>query len=412
MITYAAFLGNHPDLSLAELRCAIPDMRMKRMMTSTVALFETSHDLTYKDLSRWGGIFLLARSIEGKHRLEDVPEILHAQAKDVRGKMTFSLRAFGVPRPLLHKMYRDVKHHLKEKGVPARYIGNERKAPVSGQLHDEGLISGKGGCELVLLSNAEGSFVWIGKTVAVQDPNSYTKRDMEKPVRDTRAGMLPPKLAQMMLNLGLWAVREMDPKRREPITVLDPFCGTGVIPMEAVLRHWPVYASDISLKAVHGCEKNLEWLRKEWSILKRDIPSTVWKQDATKPFPATCHPTHDKGADVIITETMLGPPLTNRPTAKDVAKYRSECDALEIAFLKNVAASLPGIPVVAIFPAWYIKTGPVRLEQVWKKLKDIGYQAVLPAGSPLPDKARPSLVYRRPDQFVGREIVILKPLKK
>ena len=84
--------------------------------------------------------------------------------------------------------------------------------------------------------------------------------------------------------------------------------------------------------------------------------------------------------------------------------------ALEIDFLKNAAATLPGVPLVVMFPVWYLKTGPVRLEQVWKKMKDLGYEAILPPGSPVPDPTRPSIVYRRADQFVGREIVILKPI--
>lgn len=411
MTTYAAFLGNHPDLSLAELRSSVPDLRVKRMIDTTITLFETPADLTNTDLEHWGGIFLLARGIEGKHGINEIPQLLRDEVKDVRGKVTFSLRSFGVPRPAVHRLYRDVKNHLKEHGIPARYIGNEHKSPVSAQLHDEGLITGKEGCELVLLGNDEGELFWIGRTVAVQDPDSYTKRDMEKPVRDTRAGLLPPKLAQIMLNLGEWVARETSagskPKTRSSkLTVLDPFCGTGVIPMEALLRNWSVLASDASLKAVNGCEKNLDWMRKEWKILKRDVPSTVWKQDATKPFSLKDKP------DAIVTETMLGPPLSDRPTSKDAQKFRSECDALEIAFLKNVSETLPGVPVVAMFPVWYVKTGMVRLEQVWKKLKDLGYEAVLPPGSPIVDPGRPSIVYRRAEQFVGREIVILKPLSK
>ncbi len=40
--------------------------------------------------------------------------------------------------------------------------------------------------------------------------------------------------------------------------VFDPFCGTGVIPLEAILRGCNVLASDISLKAVNGTTKNIE----------------------------------------------------------------------------------------------------------------------------------------------------------
>lgn len=404
MPTYAAFLGNHPDLSLTELRATVPDLKVKRMLGSQIALIETPAELSHRDLLRWGGIFLLAKNMEGKVSMADLPALLQQETDGTKGKVTFSLRAYGLPRPTVHNLYRSIKHHFKDKGIPVRYIGNERKAPVSAQLHDAGLISGKHGCELVLLGNDDGELIWVGRTVAVQNPDDYTKRDMEKPVRDTRVGMLPPKLAQILLSLGAWAVRQTNPKAPKTLTIMDPFCGTGVIPMEALLKGWPVLASDASLKAVNGCEKNLDWLRKEWKILKRDVPSTLWKQDATKKFDLKELP------DVVVTETMLGPPINDRPLAKDVAKFRSSCDALEIDFLKNAATTLPGVPLVVMFPVWYLKTGPVRLEQVWKKMKDLGYQAILPAGSPIPDPARPSIVYRRADQFVGREIAILKPI--
>jgi hypothetical protein len=134
----------------------------------------------------------------------------------------------------------------------------------------------------------------------------------------------------------------------------------------------------------------------------------VWKQDATKPFG---DPIKEK-PQVIVTETMLGPPLSERPTVRDATKIRNECDATEIAFLQNVAATLPGVPVIVTWPVWYLKTGPLFLEKVWKQLGDIGFKAVLPKGVKADMPGRTSLVYRRPDQIVGREVVILKPLGK
>lgn len=402
---YAAFLGNHPSLSLAELFASVPELTVRRMITPVIALLDSPVALTYKDLKDCGGLFLLAEEIPGA-TIDTLAPVLAAQVKNVKGKVTFSIRTWGMDREKVRNYYRDIKNYLKKKDIPSRYIGNEMKPPVSGQLHDAGLITGKEGCELVLLADNETHFQWIGRTVAAQDPNSYTKRDMEKPVRDTRSGLLPPKLAQMLLNLGGWIAKDVNPKALKHLTILDPFCGTGVIPMEALLKGWPVLASDIMLKAVNGCEKNLEWIRKEEKILKKDTASEVWKQDATKPFSLKKLP------DVIVTESMLGPALGDRATAKDAAKYRSECDALEIAFLENVAKTLPGVPVIVTFPVWFIKSGPVYLEQVWKQLPKIGFEAVLPPGSVTDIPEHTSLLYRRIDQFVGREVVMLRPITR
>ncbi len=404
MTQYAAFLGNHISISQAELSASIGNFKAVRMIGTSILIFETDDELGQKQLNKWGGIFLLVKQVADAPTLADVPRLLGEATKHVKGKVTFSLRAYGVQKSTVHDLYRDGKKFLKKTDRAVRYIGNENKPAVSALLKDSGVVDGKHGCELVLLGDDK--FLWIGKTVAVQDPDDYTKRDMEKPVRDTRVGLLPPKLAQILLNFGEWSVRMTNPKAKKTLSIFDPFCGTGVIPMESLLRGWPILASDNSLKAVNGCEKNLEWLRKEYKILKKDTASVVWKHDATKDFEMKELP------NVIVTETTLGPGLTDRPTAKDAAKMKTECEAIEIGFLENVAKNLPGVSVVATFPVWFLKTGPLYLEKTWKKLADIGFEPMLPPGIPSDNPERLSLLYRRPDQVVGREIVILRPLKK
>ena len=410
MPSYAAFLGNHPSISCAELSATIPDFQLKKLLGNSIAVFESALPLSSKDLKKWGGVFLLAEQSETKARsTDDIVHVLVKEVEGLHGKVTFSLRAFGIARPTLHTLYRECKKALKKVGKPARYIGTERKPPVSALLLDSGVIDGKHGRELVVLADEEKDFFWVGVSVAVQNPHHYTKLDMEKPVRDTRVGLLPPKLAQILLNLGLWMTSTTKDKKQETrnkLTIFDPFCGTGVIPMEALLRGWNVHASDVSLKAVHGCEKNIEWIRKEWKILKRDAESRVSKQDATKPFDAALR----EHTNVIVTETTLGPALSNRPTVRDAVKIRTECDATELAFLKNAAATMPGVPIVATWPVWYVSTGPVFLEKVWKQLGDLGYKAVLPPAIRTDNPGRTSLLYRRAEQIVGREIVLLRPL--
>jgi len=139
--------------------------------------------------------------------------------------------------------------------------------------------------------------------------------------------------------------------------------------------------------------------------LKKDAPSRVWKQDACKPFELN----KNEEVDVIVTETTLGPPLEKRASPTIVKKFKSENEKLQEAFLKNAAASLPKTPIVCTWPVWYTKSGPIFLEKVWDAVKNAGFEAVLPKGIQPTSASRPSLLYRRPDQFVGREIVLLKP---
>lgn len=403
MTSYAALLGHQPRLTLAELAATVHDFTPVRTIAGRAMVFDSNAVLFQTHLEKWGGTMLLAqRASSADLTLADVPKLLVNETAKMKGKVTFALRGIGVAPFKMAKLYRSCKDALAKAGKPSRYVGNEKKPAATVLLRDEGLLDGTHGCEIVILEDED--TLWIGRTVAAQDPDEYTKRDMEKPVRDTRIGLLPPKLAQILLNFAWWAVRGEGKKASsDTLHVYDPFCGTGVIPLECLHRRWPVLASDLSQKAVDGCQKNLDWIRKEEDIKKKEVMSDVWKQDATKPFKL------EETPDVIVSETHLGPALKERPTAKDAAKIRSEIDALEIAFLENAAKTLPGVPLVITFPVWYLKSDVVRLERVWKAIEKLGYEAVLPSGAEPDSPDHKSITYRRPDQFVGREIVILKP---
>lgn len=401
MASYCAFLGNHPQLSIAELAMLFPDMVVQKRYPKHVVVFETALPVTHKELDRLGGTILLGKGIDDFSSPEELPGVLLRETATVKKKVTFAIRSIGVEKKTVHTLYREGKDALRKNGKPARYVGNEHEAAATALLKDAGLLTGKEGCELIMLADSEAGTFWGGRTVAAQDPDAYTKRDMQKPVRDTRVGLLPPKLAQILLNGGEWLARQANPKTPKKLTILDPFCGTGVIPIEALLRGWTVHGCDVSLKAVNGTLKNLDWARKTYGIPKKDVPASIWKQDACKPFALKTPP------DAIATETTLGPPLTVRPTIKDAQKMRTAVEETEIAFLKNVRATLRGVPVALTLPVWMVSSGPLALERLWKELPDIGFDAVLPPGVQGDLPGRSSLLYRRSDAVVGREVVLL-----
>jgi len=429
---YSAFLGHQPQISVAELSSAIEDFSLKEILEERIAVFDSMEELDQDFLDTLGGTILIAKRItEENLEIDDIPKILLNEVPAKRGKVTFSLRAVGIPKQAVRGLYKKCKIKFKESGRGCRYTGNDKKPAHTAILHKEGLIEGKTGCELAVIMKGteDEKTLWIGRTIAAHDIDKYTRRDMQKPVRDTTVGLLPPKLAQVMLNFGKWLVNEgergtafakatavkkgkgeSDIKKKktnlDEITILDPFCGTGVIPMEALLRGWNVFASDVSLKAVNGCNKNIEWLRKEEKIFKKDVPSEVFKHDALKPFELTELP------DVIVTETSLGPPLTDRPNVKDVGKMKTQSEKLQIAFLENAAKTLPGVPIVCAWPAWRQKGGWVHLEKVWSAIDSLGYLPMLPPSAEPHNPKHLSLFYCRSDQFVGREMVLLKARKK
>jgi len=94
--------------------------------------------------------------------------------------------------------------------------------------------------------------------LAVQDVEGYSERDYNRPSRDAKVGMTPPKLAQIMINLA--GLKDGD-------TVYDPFCGVGTIMQEALLNDYRVIGSDANSAQVENCRSNLSWISKKY-ILK------------------------------------------------------------------------------------------------------------------------------------------------
>lgn len=385
------------------------------MVGSSVVIFETPTEVAPSHLATLGGTVLLAQEIPTPHAsLEMVPQTLCDAVSSVKGKVTFGLRCIGLPPVRVRTLYRACKDALRHTGRPCRYIGNERQPAHSALLRDSGVLDGHHGIELVLIADKE--HLWLGKTIAAHNPTSYAKRDIGKPARDMRAGILPPKLAQVMLNLGEWLLRETLEKElksqvsglKSPM-VWDPFCGSGVIPVECLLRGWLPLASDSSQKAVDACKRNIEWLRRTFALPAAKIPSAVTKHNALKPldFSTFRDDRLRSGPTLIVTETSLGPSLRMRPTKQEAQKLRTENEKLQIAFLRAVTSALPGIPIVCTWPVWYLRTGPLFLEKVWKELEKLGLEALLPPETPATSPLRPTLLYRRPDQYVAREIVLL-----
>ncbi len=425
MPEYCAFLGHQPHISLAELAVLMPDFSPKKQWDARIVTFETAQVITQEKMRLLGGTVLIAEklplppSAAGKRSipLEDViPKMLYQELKktskgDTRGakrKVTFSFRCLNVQRSAIRSLYRICKQFLRERELPSRYIGNERHPAKPGTLLLRG-IPGPRSAEIVILQDRDRKHTWVGATCAVQDIEEYTARDMGKPFRDTRTGLLPPKLAQIMLNLATMTFPKdlrsklEDAGNWEGVTVWDPFCGSGVILMETLLRRAHTIGSDRMERAIKGCRQNMRWLRLREKTPKA-IAHEVFKQNATK----SC--TLPKNPTVIVTETSLGPGLSKPPTKQEVAKLLREAEALESAFFQNIAALLPDVPIVCTFPVYITRDGVKhQLTKSLKMIDKLGYR-LTGVHTPFHKKNdRMSLVYLRPDQHVGREIFCFLP---
>ena len=126
MSQYAAILGHQPHISVAELAAATEGFALTGKFQKMVALFDASTNMDFEMGKRLGGSVAIARKIKSSSglTLEDLPKIVANETKDVKGKITFSLRTYGIPPKELHTLYRDCKKQLKKPA--ARRATSER----------------------------------------------------------------------------------------------------------------------------------------------------------------------------------------------------------------------------------------------------------------------------------------------
>jgi len=102
--------------------------------------------------------------------------------------------------------------------------------------------------------------IWGIRENKWEKTNYIGRQPMERPF--FKPISLEPRLAKLLISL---AHREVI----NPQIMIDPFCGTGGIAIEALIQGMDVFASDLDPTMVYGTKKNLFWANKDdKSIIK------------------------------------------------------------------------------------------------------------------------------------------------
>ncbi|MGH7240059.1 MAG: TRM11 family SAM-dependent methyltransferase, partial [Candidatus Saccharimonadales bacterium] len=181
-------------------------------------------------------------------------------------------------------------------------------------------------------------------------------------------------------------------------TLLDPFCGTGVILQEALLMGFDAQGTDIDQRMVDYSSANIDWFK---MTLHPEIKASVniALADATK---AQCRD-FAKSPSFVASETYLGRPFTSKPNPEILAKTISECNLIIKKFLQNIHGQVkPGTRFCLAVPAWQIKPGIFKHLPLIDQIRDLGYNRVSferTKGS--------QLIYHRENQIVARELLVI-----
>jgi len=310
------------------------------------------------------------------------------------GKLKLGLSIFGiqVSTAQLFRTGLDLKKICKANGRSVRLVPNNSELALSSAqvLHNQ--LTGDLGIELLFIK--DGHRTWLARTVAVQDINGYAARDQHRPKRDARVGMLPPKLAQIIVNLSGAKAHE---------TLLDPFCGTGVVLQEALLMDIDAYGSDLEPRMVDYTRENLEWLKAKHDVSAGGRHSMWYSLDTGDATTATFTSKHDAPIQHIACETYLGRPLSGWPTPEKLREIIGTCNVIIEKFMRNASRQFaPGSRFCLAIPAWKAPNGRIHHLPLLDHLDDLGYNRIS-----FEHAETTELVYSREGQFVARELLVI-----
>jgi tRNA G10 N-methylase Trm11 len=394
-------LGRQPALGLAELesrygassvqpagpQAALLDIDPSQVQFNQLGgSLRLAKVLTHLDTTDWNKVEQYLRKTIRSH-LQYVPE----------GKFKLGLSAYGfsITPAKLNATALTLKKTVKNSGRSVRVVPNNELELNSAQVLHNGLTSPTG-CEFLLIK--DGAHTWIAQTVSVQDIDAYAARDQGRPKRDARVGMLPPKLAQIIVNL---AIGSQTQHQQGPL--IDPFCGTGVLLQEALLMGIDVYGSDIDPRMVEYSTKNLDWLKEKFDV-SHGGPYSMWSSLQVADA-ATVQLTskHTVPIQFVACETYLGRPFTTSPDAEILSRTISDCNQIIKKFLVNIQPQLPANARLCIaVPAWQIKPGQFKSLPLIDHLSELGYNRVS-----FEHVRSDDLRYYRADQIVARQLLIL-----
>ena len=377
-------LGRQPQLGLAELESLYGAAAVKPLGVAA-ALDIEAETINFK---RLGGTIKVARVLNilpsnswneaYKYLVEKVPEHLGYMPE---GKFTLGVSVYGLDVKL-EKLNQDIlkiKKVIKATGRSIRIVPNKTLELNSAQvLHNK--LTHRGSWELLLIRDGDQTI--LAQTLFVQDIEAYAARDQARPKRDARVGMLPPKLAQIIVNLTNPAVGS---------TVLDPFCGTGVILQEALLMGFNVIGTDLDARMVDYSKENIAWIMNQYGL---DRVTTIETADAvahrwSQPY------------DAVASELYLGRPLTKLPSPADLKIIVQDVNTIVKKFLINLAEQLSsGQRICLAVPAWQVGSGQFKHLPLLDHLTDMGYTYL-----DLKHVRREQLVYFREDQVVARQLI-------
>lgn len=400
MNKYIFILGNNYKLSLIEILNYFYNNKINfynPIFTKEILILDLEKEIDCQTIiDNFGGtikigIFLLEKNNIEESIFEDI--ILKNANKNKRINFGFNNYIFKEPFNFkIKNLGLTIKNYLKNLDYGSRLVMDKNINTLSSVTTEKNNLIKENGFEF-LITKLNNKFL-IFKILAIQNFENYSERDFGRPNRDSKSGMLPPKLCKMMINFS-------DFTNKENINILDPFCGSGTMIGELLLLNYNnIIASDISEKAINDSKINTNWILEKYNLKNKNI--NIFKEDIKN----INNKIEKNSIDLIITEPYLGPSNLN---INNIEEIKNNINYLEKLYLETFEKFYNILKkdgeIIIIFPVFKIsinnKISFLKLN-ILKKIEDMNFKK--DDFKKLHIEIFSEILYSREDQKVLREI--------
>ncbi len=304
------------------------------------------------------------------------------------GKYTYALNIFGKTDIWLKTVLKTSKEIIKSSNLNPRFVNKDFKNIASVVVIKEALV--KKATDFNMIFSNDKIYFW--NTIWVQNIYWYSNRDYWKE-RNMFVWMLPPKLAQMMINLA-------NNSQKSEFVVYDPFVWLWTVLIESVnMWNKKFFWTDLNPEMARVSKENVLKINK-------DLDVTTLTQNSKY----ISEIDFINNVDVIVTEWYLWEIMTQKNINLDRINKQTEklADLYEWFFSWLNKLNFKGNIVIS-FPFWEMNKKYFYFDKIYDIIeKYCIINELLPRNLDIQTTKSWSLLYKRKDQLVWREIFSLK----
>lgn len=365
---YLFILGRNVELSTEEVKSFFEKEKINFKIISRIRngiLIETEKSFQKGIIEKFGGVISIGEVLaEGSEK-----EILEKLKNKTlyfgnSNKMNYVIHNFD------GKNFNEISLYLKRRFKEESLKSTQKK--LTGILK---MQNGKTAPNVASNLIKEQYFVFeknFGRIIEKYDYDAVEKRDMGKPIRRSELS-ISPRLAKILINLS---------QVQEGETLLDPFCGIGVVLQEALLQNIKVIGIDNDKNAINNARMNLKWFNfseKNYKLINEDSARVGIQK-----------------VNAIATEPDLGELHKKIPTEARANEIIRKFEKMIIIVLVNLKKNVRG---KIVFTSPLIQTINKKISCDFKKISSATGLRI--------SKGFPINEFRE-DSIVGRSIVVLE----